>query len=136
MSSEGQETMSDGQSAESSREPTGATLVSVCQTGDIPDGEMRRFELVGLPAIALYHVAGEFFATADRCTHGGASLTGEGTLDGFVVECGWHQGSFDIRTGDGVASPCKRPLRIYRVAVRDDGVFLALTPTQALEAGL
>jgi hypothetical protein len=53
----------------------GDTLISVCKVDDVPAGEMRGFSPAGLAAVAIYNVAGEFFATADRCTHGGACLT-------------------------------------------------------------
>ena len=114
----------------------GDTLISVCKVDDVPVGEMRSFSPAGLPAVAIYNVAGEFFATADRCTHGGASLTADGALSDYIVECSWHFGSFDVRTGEGVAAPCRRPLRTYRVVLSDGGIWLALTRTQALEAGL
>jgi nitrite reductase/ring-hydroxylating ferredoxin subunit len=63
-------------------------------------------------------------------------LTADGALSDYIVECSWHFGSFDVRTGEGVAAPCRRPLRTYRVVLSDGGIWLALTPTQALEAGL
>ncbi|MEG2313977.1 Rieske 2Fe-2S domain-containing protein [Brevundimonas sp.] len=42
-------------------------------------------------SVALYAVEGEYFATADLCTHGKASLA-DGYLDGDLIECPLHQG--------------------------------------------
>lgn len=83
---------------------------------DLPDG--RR--------VAVYHFDGNFYATDDNCSHGNASLSEDGTLDGCVIECGLHFGSFDIRTGAVVAAPCTRPLRTYPVQIRDGSVWLEL----------
>ncbi len=71
----------------------------------------------GVP-IALYAVEGEYFATADTCTHGQARLS-EGYLEGFLIECPLHQGLFDIRTGDVKGPPCTMPIRT--LPVREEG---------------
>ena len=55
--------------------------------------------------IALYAVDGEYYATADLCTHGAAKLS-DGWVEDGCVECPLHQGTFDIRTG----APCKAPV--------------------------
>ena len=49
-------------------------------------------------SVALYVVDGEYFATADLCTHGQASLS-DGFLDGELIECPLHQGTFNVKTG-------------------------------------
>ena len=48
-------------------------LTKVCPTSEIPEGSVKSFE-VGTNVIAVYNVAGEFFATDNECTHGAASL--------------------------------------------------------------
>ena len=72
---------------------------------EVPEGEARRFAAPGRRPIAVFNVSGVFFATDDTCTHGMASLS-EGLLDGEVVECPWHAGAFNVRTGEPVAAPC------------------------------
>ena len=74
-------------------------------------------------SLALFNVDGVIFATDDRCTHGDASLS-EGYVEGFEVECPFHQGRFDIRTGAPTAAPCTIKLQTHRVFVRDDSVYL------------
>jgi nitrite reductase (NADH) small subunit len=53
--------------------------------------------------IALFNVAGEFFALDGICPHQGGPL-GKGTLQGCVVTCPWHGWQFDVRTGQHQAS--------------------------------
>jgi hypothetical protein len=52
------------------------------------------------------------------------SLSEDGELAGHTVECGWHCGQFDIRTGKAVASPCAIDLRTYQVEVREGRLVL------------
>jgi nitrite reductase/ring-hydroxylating ferredoxin subunit len=74
-------------------------------------------------SLAVFNVDGAIFATNDRCTHGDASLS-EGYVEGFEVECPFHQGRFDIRSGAPTAAPCTIRLQTHRVVVRDDSVYL------------
>jgi len=87
---------------------------------------MRREALPDGTFVALYNVDGQIYATADACTHGAASLSEEGTLDGHIIECSWHFGRFDVRSGDVRASPCTVALKTYPVQVIDGVVNLDL----------
>jgi nitrite reductase (NADH) small subunit len=48
--------------------------------------------------VALFNVAGEFFALDGVCPHQGGPL-GQGHLEGCNVTCPWHGWQFDVRTG-------------------------------------
>ncbi len=98
-------------------------LLRVCACDDLQSGEMTTFTGYREP-IAVYRVGDEFYATADLCTHGKSSLSEEGELDGYEIECGWHFGRFDIRTGDVKAMPCTQPLKTYPVTIQDGAVFV------------
>ena len=89
--------------------------------------EIRRVELNGHPPIAVYKLDGTYFATADTCTHGEASLS-EGDIEGDEIICPFHRGAFDIRTGEATLAPCVTAIRTYPVRVEGDGVFIALEP--------
>ena len=73
--------------------------------------------------VALYNLNGEFFATDDRCTHGNASLS-EGDIEGDDIVCPFHDGAFDIRSGEPTRAPCSIPLKTYRVVVEEGTVFV------------
>ena len=75
--------------------------------------------------IALYLQEGQVFATDNLCTHGHARLC-DGFLEGFEIECPFHQGRFDIRTGKATAAPCTEPVRSWPVKVESGRVWLAL----------
>lgn len=87
--------------------------------------EVQEGEVVGVTLgerpIAVYRVEGEFYATADRCTHAAANLS-DGELFGCLIECPLHNGRFDIRTGKAMTSPVTRDLVTYPVRVQGDDI--------------
>ncbi len=98
--------------------------IDVCGTADVGVGGTRRVETGGL-TLALYNVDGSFYATDDHCTHGPGSLS-EGELFGFEIECDFHQGCFDVRTGEVTAPPCMIPIKTYAVIVEGDRVMVEI----------
>lgn len=99
-----------------------STWVALCGAGDIDPGSIWQGRLTSGHKLAIYNVDGEFFVTDDTCTHGEASLSDDGTLDGAIVECGFHNGRFDVRTGKACAMPCTEPLRSWPVRIVDGQV--------------
>jgi naphthalene 1,2-dioxygenase system ferredoxin subunit len=80
---------------------------------------------VGGREVAVYLVDGEVFATANRCTHGDASLC-EGFLEGHEIECPFHQGRFDVRTGTATAAPAEIALATWPARLVEGGVELLI----------
>jgi nitrite reductase/ring-hydroxylating ferredoxin subunit len=93
--------------------------LALCSRAEVEPGTAIRIEKGGL-TLAVFNLDGEFHVTDDMCTHGPGSLS-EGCITGEVVECDFHNGAFNIRTGEVVAPPCMIPLRTYRTVVDDDG---------------
>ena len=91
----------------------------------LPPSDLEQYgvaqAVVGGLKIALYVVDGEYFATADLCTHGQASLS-DGYLDGELIECPLHQGTFNVKTGAAVDAPCSVAVRTFPVKL-EDGVL-------------
>jgi p-cumate 2,3-dioxygenase ferredoxin subunit len=106
-------------------------IVTVCRKDELAPGEMRLIEPPDRDPIAVYNVAGEFYATDDFCSHGQASLSQEGLLDGHIVECSWHLGSFDVRNGEPIAPPCQIALRTYQVVLEGDNICVKLDRRKA-----
>jgi nitrite reductase/ring-hydroxylating ferredoxin subunit len=95
----------------------------LCRASDVPAGAALRVSIPGEDPIAVCQIDGRFFAIADTCTHGMASLS-EGEIEGKLIFCPFHGGSFDIETGAPVDRPCTIALRTYVVEERDGEVFL------------
>ena len=89
---------------------------------DIPEGGMTTTK-AGTREILLARVDGKIYAMDNACGHSGYPLH-EGTLDGYVVTCGWHDARFDVRSG-AVLSPGRdlKPIKRFRVVDADDGTI-------------
>jgi nitrite reductase/ring-hydroxylating ferredoxin subunit len=103
----------------------------VCAQADVAPGSVQAFA-VGAQTVAVYNLDGTFYITDDECTHAAASLA-DGMIDGDVIECCVHMGSFRIPTGEVVAAPCEVPLRTYKVVLREGDVFVDLAHNAAGE---
>lgn len=99
-----------------------SSRLELCKVEDVGVGEARKIEAAGL-TLAVYNLEGEFCVTDDHCTHGPGSLS-EGFIDGDVVECNFHQGVFNIRTGEVVKPPCMVPVKTYKTVVEDGRVYI------------
>jgi nitrite reductase/ring-hydroxylating ferredoxin subunit len=102
----------------------GPNVVRVCSKSDVAPGAVKAFA-VGSNMLAVYNIDGTFYVTDDECTHAAASLA-DGLLEGDVIECCMHMGSFHVPTGNVVAPPCEVPLRTYQVRLRGDDIFADL----------
>jgi NADPH-dependent 2,4-dienoyl-CoA reductase/sulfur reductase-like enzyme/nitrite reductase/ring-hydroxylating ferredoxin subunit len=87
---------------------------------------MKQVE-IGDSKILLANVAGTIHALTGTCPHYGAPLA-EGTLCGSRVRCPWHQGCFDVTTGDLLQPPPLAGLRRYDVRVEADQIFVSVSP--------
>ena len=96
--------------------------LDLCSTDDVAPGTAIKVEAGGL-TLAVYNVDGEYFVTDDLCTHGPGSLS-EGYIDGDVVECNFHNGQFNIKTGEVVAPPCMVPIKTYKTTVEVGRVMI------------
>ncbi len=97
-----------------------ASFVKVAARSEIPDGAGRSFEVEGR-RIAIFNLAGTFYAIDEECTHSGGPLS-EGTIDGDEVECPWHQGRCNIKTGAVVDLPPMDNVASYNVRLSGEDV--------------
>ncbi len=102
----------------------------LCKKSDIPENGVARVVAAGRKPLAVYNVGGAFYATDDRCSHGDALLS-SGIVEGNLIVCPLHFGSFDIRTGLAVDPPCSREVATYAVTVDGDDLVLAAAPETA-----
>ena len=96
--------------------------LDLCSTAEVAPGAAIRVETGDL-VLAVYNIDGEYYVTDDLCTHGPGSLA-DGYIDGDVVECNFHNGQFNIKTGEVVSPPCMVPIKTYKTVVDGDRVFI------------
>ena len=99
-----------------------ANRIDLCDVADVAPGNALKVEAQGL-ALAVFNVDGEFYVTDDTCTHG-PGLLSEGYIEDEVVECNFHNGQFNIKTGEVVSPPCMIPIKTYRTVVEDGRVLI------------
>lgn len=97
-------------------------LLELCASADVAPNCAAKVEKAGL-SLAVYHLDDGYYVTDDQCTHGPGSLS-EGFIEGDVIECDFHNGAFNIRTGEVVTPPCMIPLRTYAVHTIDGKVYI------------
>jgi len=96
--------------------------IALCKTEEVADGSAIKVETEGME-LAVFNLAGEFFVMEDVCSHGPGSLS-EGFIEGEEIECDFHNGRFNIKTGEVTAPPCMIPQKTYPVTVEDGTVFI------------
>ncbi len=92
--------------------------IELCKTSDVDEGAAIKVETGDL-VLAVFNLNGAFYVLDDLCTHGPGSLS-EGPICGDIIECDFHNGSFNIKTGEVVDPPCMIPVKTYVTQV--DGV--------------
>ena len=97
-------------------------LLELCETTAVAENAATKEEMNGM-SLAVFNLDGHFYVTDDLCTHGPGSLS-EGYIDGDTIECDFHNGAFNIRTGEVVTPPCMIPLRTYAVHTVDGKVYI------------
>lgn len=80
----------------------------VCRMDETPAGPL-----------AVYRVAGQWHAIADRCPHAGAVLSA-GEIEGTVLTCPAHGSRFDVRTGERLRGPADADIAVVPV-IQDGG---------------
>ena len=101
-----------------------AKLVKVARVNEVTPGKAAAAEVDG-NRVAVFNVAGTFYAIDDTCPHAGGPLS-EGQVDGCRVVCPWHDAAFDLKTGDVLSPPAFDGVKSYKVVVEGDEVKVEL----------
>ena len=77
----------------------------------------------GFKSFALFKIKGTVYCIDNRCTHLFGPLC-KGKTKGFNVACPWHGSTFDIRTGKVKKGPTKKPIKSYKVTIKDGDIYI------------
>ncbi|HSB69491.1 MAG TPA: Rieske 2Fe-2S domain-containing protein [Candidatus Methylomirabilis sp.] len=100
-----------------------ARFVKVGRVGDLSEGQVMVVQANG-QGIALFHVAGRYYALEAACPHEGEPLA-DGTIEGLRVLCPWHGYDFHLKTGECVLDPDLRALT-YPVKIRGEEILIEM----------
>lgn len=106
-----------------------AEYITVASVDQLPAGERIVVE-AGETYIAVFNVAGSYYAVEDVCTHDEGPLA-EGTVrdensDNPKIECERHGATFELKTGKPTF-PAVVPVRRFTVRVENGAVQVNIT---------
>lgn len=101
------------------------SLVRLCATSEVPDGEARRFVL-GERLVAVANLGDKGFRAVNAiCSHAHYFLDeGEVDVDEGTIECPKHGSTFDLETGRPRSLPATVPVDMYPVKLENDDVMI------------
>ena len=98
-------------------------FVKAAKKNEIADGKGLVVNPEG-QGIALFNIAGNFFAIENTCKHRGGPL-GEGGLEGNTVTCPLHGWEYDVTTGACLTNPAVKQ-KTYTVKVEDEDILIEI----------
>jgi 3-phenylpropionate/trans-cinnamate dioxygenase ferredoxin subunit len=98
--------------------------VTIATVDELGNGE-RLIVYVDKEAIAVFNIAGEYFAISDVCSHDDGPVA-EGALDQFDLECPRHGARFDLRSGKALSLPAVVDIPAYPVRIEGDEIQVGL----------
>ena len=101
-----------------------AAFVKVATVSDVPPGRMLTVNIAGQPVV-LANVDGTMYAFGGMCSHADGPL-GKGRLRGDIVECPFHGGQFEVKTGKAVMLPATEDIPTFAVQIEGDDIKVAL----------
>ena len=100
--------------------------IRVCDVKSLKDGDMLDFDH-GDRKVLLAKAGGKVFATDRICTHAYADLaTGILNEEEQTVTCPLHLSTFKLDTGVPQNLPAEEPLKIYKVKIQENGIYIQL----------
>ena len=98
--------------------------VAVAGVDELENGERLIMEIDGLP-VAVFRIAGEYFAIADLCSHDDGPVA-EGELADHEIECPRHGARFDLRSGKALSLPAVVDIPAYPVRIEGGEILIGL----------
>ena len=94
--------------------------LDVIDPSGLTDGENIIIDLDGTD-VAVFKIAGEFFAIEDKCTHDGAEIA-SGVLEGDEIICPRHGARFCVKTGAVKSPPAYEDVACFPVRIENGKV--------------
>jgi 3-phenylpropionate/trans-cinnamate dioxygenase ferredoxin subunit len=104
------------------------TYISVARVEELLPGERAIFEIGDL-SIAVFQIAGRYFAISDLCSHDDGPVA-EGDVAGEEIACPRHGARFSLESGKALSLPAVSDIPAYPVRVLDGEIQVGL-PTEA-----
>ena len=104
------------------------SYIFAARLDEVKPGNTKKVCLPNHSPVLLANVSGNIYAVDDTCTHEDSSLS-LGCLRNDKVKCTLHGSWFSVVTGEPTEEPADEPLNTYLVEIRNDEIWIDLTPT-------
>lgn len=101
------------------------TWVVAGSAADVPPGGFAKFETDDGLAVAVFNVAGNFYAIEDLCSHEDEALT-SGKFCGEEITCWRHGARFNVKTGAALSAPAYEPVATFPARLNDGRIEVEL----------
>jgi len=108
-------------------DPAKAEYIAVATVAELPNGTRKLIEVDGVP-IAVFNIAGAFYAIADICSHDDGPVAEGDLISDYEIECPRHGARFDVRNGKVLTFPAIVGIPAYPVKVEGGEVWVGLPP--------
>ena len=98
--------------------------VTVAMADELDNGDRLIVDIDGDP-IAVFNIAGNYYAIMDICSHDDGPVA-EGPLEDYEIECPRHGAHFDVRTGEVLSLPAVVDIPAYPVRLQGDEVQVGI----------
>ncbi|MDX8398436.1 MAG: non-heme iron oxygenase ferredoxin subunit [Mariprofundaceae bacterium] len=98
-----------------------ADWVDVCDRSELPL-QARKVVQTDAGDIAVFNLAGEYYAIADICSHDGGELA-SGHCEGDQIICPRHGARFCIKNGKSLTPPAYEDIESFPVALSSTGMI-------------
>lgn len=98
-------------------------FVAVAKLADLPPGEMKQIKLEKL-RLVVANIEGDVLAFGWECLHTRGAPLADGWLEGEEVECPWHGGRYNIRSGEATSFPACDSIPIYEVKLEGEDILV------------
>ncbi|HZA60252.1 MAG TPA: non-heme iron oxygenase ferredoxin subunit [Actinomycetota bacterium] len=101
--------------------------MTVGKVDDVPEGEVRRFDVNGRQIAVINLGDSDFRAIGNVCSHAEAFLhEGDVDVEERTIECPRHGSVFHVDTGEPESLPATVPVPSYTVKIEDDEIKVEL----------
>lgn len=100
--------------------------VTVATVDELGPGQRKLVDVDGEP-LAVFNIAGRYFAISDRCSHDDGPVA-EGEVVGETVECPRHGARFELESGKALTLPAVVDIPAYPVRIVGGEVQVGLPP--------
>ena len=99
-------------------------LVKVGHISEIGEGDRIVIEEEG-ESILVLRYGDKIYAVSNICTHEYAEMK-HGLVVDDTITCPVHLSRFKLDTGEVLNPPAEKPLKTYRVVIKDDVVYVEI----------